>query len=188
MVGEVRAEWSTPGGGAGQSVFHTAAILNQASAQAVTTAFYDFFYELDDNLPDEVSITMSSEVVNLDAFGVLTDVYPVTPPAPVIGLSAGGYNRAAGGRVDWNTGVITNGRRLKGRTYIVPINASAFDANGLLVPSTRQRFQTASDDLIAALSAITVPLHVWSRTHGISAPVTSATIPLTGAILRGRRD
>jgi hypothetical protein len=147
-----------------------------------------FFSDVADVIPTDVVIAFDSEVVNLAEDGTLTAVFPVTPPTSVPGSGTGNYSRAAGGRVDWSTGVIVGGRRLTGRTYLVPLISNAFDADGLVSSTVQGGLTTAGNDLIAAMNSAGIPLQVWSRKNAASHVAISASAPPNGAILRSRRD
>lgn len=187
MPSQYRAIWSTPGGGTGYSVFHFEDVVSNTEAQNTANAVRTFFNSLTGIFPDDVTITFDSEVVVLDLAGVLQSVYPVTPPSSVTGINTTSYNRAAGCRVDWDTGHIVAGRRLSGRTYLVPIGSNSYDTTGLLNSVNAAAVVTAGQALITATSSIK-PLAVWSRTHGVMWAVDTASCPLKGAILTGRRD
>jgi len=188
MPGEYRAVWSTAGGGIGYTVFHFATTVDSnAEAQTIANAVRAFFQSLVGLFPNEVSINFESEYLNLAADGTLEAVFAVAPPAQVLGTDTSTYNRAAGVRVDWGTGQIVNGRRLTGRTYLVPVGAGAYDATGLVTSANATAILAAANTLISA-TASTAPLAVWSRTHQVSHVVTTPSVPSKGAILTGRRD
>lgn len=187
MPAQYRALWSTPGGGAGFTVLHfTTAVLGTA-AQTIADQVQDFFDDLDPILPDDVSIAFDNEVLDLEEDGTLIEAHSVTIPPTVVGDSTGIYARAQGARIDWHTGQVVAGRRLNGRTYVVPIVGSGFDTTGLLTAPVLLQLATAAQNLIVAAAAAR-PLRVWSRTHATSAAVQSFSTPAKGAILRGRRD
>lgn len=187
MPSQYRALWSTPGGGVGFSVFHFQDVVSTTEAQNTANAIRTFFNGVAGILPDDVVITFDPEVVVLDLAGALVTVFPVTPPASVTGGSTSTFNRAAGVRIDWNTGHIVAGRRLKGRTYLVPVASTTFDTVGIVTSAASTAILAAANALITATSSIK-PLTIWSRTHGIMWAVDSAAVPGKGAILTGRRD
>ena len=187
MPGEYRVIWSTPGGGTGYSVFHLQNMVSTSNAQIAANAFRAFFNTNAGLFPDEVSFTFDNEMLELDLAGNLLAVYPVTAPAAVVGTQTLSYNRAAGVRIDWGTGVIVGGRRLNGRTYLVPASIGAFDANGLVTSATQAAVAASCSTLLTALNAVG-NLAVWSRTHAACHDVITASVPNKGAILRGRRD
>lgn len=187
MPAQYRALWSVPGGGSGFTVLHFTIAGTGTAAQQIAADTRQFFQDLNGQLPDDVTITFDSEVLDLSEAGVLTAVWPVTPPSGVTGGSTAVYSRAQGARVDWATDEIVSGRRLTGRTYVVPIRSTSFDTTGLLTSSDASGILDQANAFIAATAA-NRPLRVWSRTHGVSAVVQAASVPRQGAILRGRRD
>lgn len=188
MPSEYRAIWGVLGGGTGYSVFHADLADDATDAQEFADAVQDFFSALANVLPTDVIINFDSEVVNLAEDGTLVGVFPVTVPTQVTGSGTGSYSRAAGARIDWTTGVIVGGRRLTGRTYLVPIVGSAFDADGVLTTTVQTGLQTAAQDFIADLTAAGIVLRIWSRKNASSSVVIDASVPAKGAILRSRRD
>lgn len=187
MPAEYRAIWSAPGGGTGYSVLHFANAGSSSPAQQIAADTRVFFNALNVVLPNNVIITFDSEVLDLALDGTLENVYAVTPPAQVTGLGTGEFARAAGAVVNWGTGVILSGRRLSGKTYIVPTAGNTFDTDGILTTAARGAIQTAAANFITA-TASNRALGVWSRARTGFAPVTQASVPIQGAILRGRRD
>jgi hypothetical protein len=187
MPSEYRAIWSTPGGGTGYSVFHFQDVVSNTQAQGLANAVRAFFLTVSGVIPDDCTVSFDSEVTVYTLGGVLTGVFPVTPPAPTPGLTNATFNRAAGVRIDWGTGHIVAGRRLTGRTYIVPAGAGAFDSTGLVNSANITALTNAGQALITACSSIQA-LVVWSKTHGIAWAIDTASVPTKGAILTGRRD
>jgi hypothetical protein len=187
MPAQYRALWSVPGGGTGYSVLHFTTAGSSGPAQQIATDVHDLFADLNGQIPDDVTVTFDSEVLDLSEAGVLTAVWPVTPPSSVPGVSTAVYARAQGARIDWSTDTIVAGRRLTGRTYIVPVRGTSFDTTGLLTSTDASSILDQANAFLTQTSS-NRPLRVWSRTHGVSAVVGAASVPRQGAILRGRRD
>ena len=187
MPAEYRAIWSVPRGGTGYSVFHFVDAVDSSDAQGQANAVRAFFDGIKNVIPNDVTFTFDPEVKVLNSAGVLIDVIPVTVPTGVVGANESEWAGASGFRVDWATGVIAGGRRLAGRTYIVPSAANVFDASGNITSSAISYVQTAAAALITAASTHGV-LGVWSRKNGTTAPVTSGRVAPKGAVLRSRRD
>lgn len=187
IIGEAQILWQGVGG-PGVSTFHVTRPLNQSEAQGVTNALQAFADDLSDLLPNDYVVTGAGEVRLIDdANGQLTGTYPVSGWQSS-GQSAGYFSRAAGARIDWLTQAIVAGRRLRGRTYWVPIRSSSFTQDGILSGGDVSTIQNAGEDLIDALAAVGCPLLAWSPTHGVSALVEAVYVPPKGAILRSRRD
>lgn len=192
MPAEYRALWNVPGGGAGYSTFYSTAPVSPADAQAFANAVAAFFGDVDTFIPSNVTISFDSEVRYLqDASGQLVAVQNVTPPAQVPGVAAGAYAAGAGARIDWRTSSIVNGRRVVGRTFLVPIIGSSFESDGTIVAGTLTALGTAATNYIAALAGVRSAV-VWHRpingAGGSIATISSGNVPDKSALLRSRRD
>lgn len=115
-----------------------------------------------------------------------------TAPTLRAGSSAGNYSAASGACVNWYTNGVRNGRRIRGRTFIVPLGGASLDTNGTINDTQLTGLRTATTGLIAP--STTGDLGVWSRpslpgaADGQWHAVTSYTIPDKVAVLRSRRD
>jgi hypothetical protein len=201
MVAIVRTEWDGTSGGPGltQMALIGGAEFTAANAQSAVNAVRKFWQANVSYLPDELRLTVSP-VVDIyretDAELIGSVVAPVVP-VQVIGISTQGYAGGAGIKLNWNTGVIRNGRRVKGSTFIVPIAMGAYGLTGTPLPATANTWNTAAQTLMADLTAGGTALAVWSRPlvkdqvitrTGSLSGVLSGTLAPKSAILRGRRD
>jgi hypothetical protein len=187
---EYRAVWSVTGGGTGYSVFHVRE-ANTVSIDIAATAFASDLraglVTLTGDLPNDVTITFESEAREIDvSSGTLLGVHAVTAPASITGVQTGVYAAPSGAKVDLITGGIVAGRRLKGRTFIVPLSATSYADNGQVASSARTRLVTAFEMFRDDVG--TYSLGVWSRTHGMLADVISFSASTRAAVLRSRRD
>lgn len=87
----------------------------------------------------------------------------------------------------WITGAVIGGRKLRGRTFLVPFLADQFDTSGTINNTTVTTHQTAGNVLAA-----TGKLQIWKRpspggSNGTSALVTAAVMPDKVTSLRSRR-
>jgi hypothetical protein len=187
---EYRAIWNVQGGGTGYSVFHVREAGIEpisASAQSFANALRTGFNSLVARLPDDVIINFDSEARELNvATGTLIGVHGVTPPSNVVGTASGVYAAPSGARVDLITSGIVAGRRLRGRTYMVPLAGSEYTSTGLVAPATRTALNSAFNTFRD--NPGNWSLAVWSRTHGALADVISVNAPGEVAILRSRRE
>ena len=93
-----------------------------------------------------------------------------------------------GARVEWITGVVFNGRRVRGRTFLVPLAKSRFEGPGMLTSGCVSVLQAAASALVSATD-----LRIWSRPSGApgalggSALVSAAVVPDQVSWLRSRR-
>lgn len=201
MVAIVRTEWDGTSGGPGLTQFAVMGGTEFTSgiAQASVNAVRTFWDSLKVYLPNELKLTVLSTVdIYNDATGELTGSYAApVPPTTVLGTSAATYAGGAGLKINWNTGTIRNGRRVRGSTFIVPAATVVFSATGTIDPSAGGAVSTAATTLIANLSSGGAPLLVWSRPlvkdgsitrAGASAGVINGICGPKSAILRGRRD
>ena len=194
---EYRAVWSVTGGGTGYSVFHVRESGLEPvnlSAQAFADDLRAGLVTLGGDLPNDVSINFEAEAREIDvATGTLTDVHAVTPPATVVGIQTGTYAAPSGAKVDLNTAAIVAGRRLKGRTFMVPLAGTSYADNGQVSTGARGRLVTAFG--MFRDNPGNYSLAVWSRPQagppsraGTLADVISVSVPTKAAVLRSRRD
>jgi hypothetical protein len=142
-----------------------------------------------DHLPQTVAIQGDPNVDVLDvATGLLVDSVPVTPPAVVQGANSTVYAAPAGACINWLTGAVHNGHRVRGRTFFVPLASSAFENNGTLHSSALTNLRTAAAAYIAGSSTPCV----WSRPiaggGGAAFAIASSQVTDKVAILTSRRD
>jgi hypothetical protein len=205
MVFQYRALWSTTGG-AGYSVFHARTLTGagQGTAQSFADGVAALFAAISGTtMPSDVTISYDGEVVDLDtSTGELQAVYAVTPPASKTFTATGGYAAPAGGRIDWTTEAIVNGRRLRGRTYIVPLASTNFEADGSITAGAITTLSNGANAYLTAAGGFAdAEAAVWSRPvyegeapnrvlvrGGTVADITGFSIPDSAAVLRSRRD
>lgn len=186
------ARWSGFPGAPGYSVFHFAGgggLISDATqvAERVRAAFL----LVAPRLPTSVSIEVQPTVEVLDSdTGVLSGFQEITAPTAVNGAAAGTYAGPAGAVVNWRTNDVRGGRRIRGRTFLVPLASAAFESNGTLSGSARSDVQDFADELLGG--DLDSEFGVWSRpvggSGGVFATATSASVPDMAAVLRSRRD
>lgn len=128
-----------------------------------------------------------------DTTGHLTGTWSSTGGGQVAGTMAQTSAAGVGACIGWTTGGIVSGkkgpRRLRGRTFLVPIAKNAFDADGTLDPVVLQTIQNLAAGIMAS-----GPLAVWHRptklapAGGSSYAVLSSTVHDKVAFLSSRRD
>lgn len=117
------------------------------------------------------------------------------------GTSDISYAAPAGAVIRWNTNGVAAGKRIRGRTFIVPLFGGAYQSDGSLSPSCLNALTNAASGLAAALP---LSFSIWHRpkfgprpvaggprpliTAGTSSQVTSSSVPDKVAVLRSRRD
>jgi hypothetical protein len=184
---QYRAEWSTPLGGSGYSILNSQA-SSAGPAQQFANQVGVFFTAIASNIPQGVTISFPEEATFHSDNGTILEYFPIDPPETVVPAFPGDYAGPAGLHIQWRTGTVVGGRRLLGRTFIVPLLASAFDPDGTLNPAIIAQVQDAAEDLVTTSTSAAAALSVWSRTASLVAPVTSVVVPDQATVLRSRRD
>lgn len=176
-----------PGAPGVSQLFMTGGIV-QANVDAVRS----FFNAMVGVLPSGLTIQVPSIGDDLDdATGKIVGAWNVATTPPVVtGTATGAYPGNAGAVIHWQTALVKNGRRVRGRTFIVPLSsATAYESNGSLSSTTITTLQTAANGLVTAL---TPNFCVWHRPTGFSggefASIASAKVPDLAVSLRSRRQ
>jgi hypothetical protein len=183
---KITALWQNWPGAPGYTNFY---VLEAGPITTATDGIRAFFDAIKGVIPSGITITVqpSGDQIN-DTNGNITGAWSVDPaPAVVTGSAAGTYAGNAGGVVSWRTNGVVANRRVRGRSFLVPLASTVYDTNGL-TSAAIATLQGAASGLVTAVSP---NLAVWSRPtqlrSGSSHPVTSATVPDLSASLRSRR-
>lgn len=198
----ITAVWSGFSGGPGYSNFHFTTdggfwdgglIGNEAeqAAQAAADRVGAAFTQLSSYLPGSARVDIETEAAILDSDSgeILGSVDVDTPGASATG-SANVYAGPAGAIVNWRTADYRNGRRIRGRTFLVPLAIEAYQDDGTLSSPGRLAVQNFGDEMFNGSGG--PELGVWSRpingAGGVFATVTGFNVPDMVAVLRSRRD
>lgn len=182
-------QWTGFQGAPGYSIFY--ALPSAGVAADIKT----FFTAISSWLPTTVTISCPTEGDTLEeATGILTGSWSGGPGGTVIGGATGTHAGPAGAAVTWDTSGIATGaggkaRRVRGRTFLVPLATTAYESDGTLVLAARNAIQGAADALVSDAAGNLV---VWHRpiggAGGSAHPVTGARVADKVAVLRSRRD
>lgn len=145
-------------------------------------------------VPTSVRLRVARQVEIIEAADgqLLRFMQATTDTTERVGTGTGAYSAASGLVVNWYTGGVVRGRRVRGRTFIVPLAGNALDTDGSIAAAALTAMTTATTTLISTTGA--GDLGVWSRpsapgaTDGTWHLATSFTIPDKAAVLRSRRD
>lgn len=200
-MNRVRVAWSGFSGGPGLSTFYF------GDAAAALGPLRTFFNSMANLLPSGVLINIHETGDTLESTtGAISGQWAGSGQATVAGIGTTDYAAPVGAQVSWLTTVITGGRRIKGRTFLVPLQGSVFDGFGTLDTSAHDSILTYANILWAALPAnmmifqrprLATPqwTDVRGRVHpavaaraGTGAAVSGAIVPLKAAVLTSRRD
>lgn len=134
------------------------------------------------------TIPGSGDIIN-DTNGELTGVWSAAGGATVSASGAGSCPAGVGACIGWSTGGIVNGRKLRGRTFLVPLTYGVYDGDGTIEPGALGTLRTFANSIMAS-----GPLAIWHRptsagaTDGNSYGVVANAVRDKVAILTSRRD
>lgn len=208
-IGRVKIEWSGFQGGPGLTVLHFGspdlASFGQAEAVDAVAKADAFIQALKPHIPYGATLRTLPDVEAMEVgSGSLQSIYSTTPAAAATSTQSLGqqFTAAQGAVITWKTNTIRNRRRMRGRTFLVPMGISITENNGTLSPS----FTTSMNTAAAALrnTGATTRLYVYARPHkdinlpdplpdytfsgGQAGEVIGHSIPDTVAVLRSRRS
>lgn len=185
-LNRVRVAWQGWPGSPGVSTFYIGGTVTQAQIDGIRA----YFNSMAGSLPAGLTINVpaSGDVID-DVSGLITSAWSVaTTPTTVTGTGAGNYAGNAGAVQHWLTGSVINRRRVRGRTFLVPLVATAYDTAGSLSTTTISTMNAAGTALLTALGT---GFRVWHRPNngisGGSAVVTGFRVPDLAVSLRSRR-
>lgn len=196
----VKIRWAGFIGSPGYSVMHflgdVGTPTGQETAEGAASLAATWCQSIKDLLPAVASLQVMGDVEEIaESTGELVNIYSVTTPGPTSSSAASGesYAGPCGAVVNWRTSGVRNGRRVHGKTFLVPLTSSALENNGTLKPTTMSTILSASNTLING--AFDAPdFGVFARptspgnTDGIFHAAKSCNVPDMAAVLRSRRD
>jgi len=184
---EITALWQGFTGSPGYTRVKFDGLLDEGGAQAATARLRTFFSGMTSILPDDVQIGFTEAGRLYNDAGVLVGEVDQGTHATVVGQSVGSFSSPSGAVINWLTAAFQRGRRLRGRTFIVPLAGSAYDASGSLAGTTITSLSTAAETLIGGTPGVIIASR---RADGfyLQAIVTGSSVPDRAAVLRSRRD
>ena len=182
-ISRLRVTWTNWPGAPGYSNFFFSSLTPNSAAVAT------FFDAIKAQLPTGLTIQFpgSGDILS-ETTGQLTGDWSQTAPTSVVGTGTGSYPGSCGAVVHWLSSSFVRGRRLRGRTFLVPLSGGSYDSAGSLNTGPQGTFQAAANALVTATAGDMV---VWSRPGlqgaGSVGPVTSARVPDLAVVMRSRR-
>lgn len=188
---KMQVTWSGTTGLPGTTTLYSLAIPPVSGVKAMFTSLKAYF-------PAGLTWTIpaSGDVID-ETTGILTGAWSSGSALSEVSSGSTAYAGGVGCVIRWTTTTIVEGRRLRGRTFMVPMIVGSYDTDGSLTAGMVGFVQTAATALVTAYSSNLV---VWSRpkkdpddpetiirpgSHGI---VTGAQAIDKVAVLRSRRD
>lgn len=197
LRGKIR--WTIPGAGTAFTVLHFRTLSGgtpvQADADEAVAKMQTFATAIKSTLPNVVTLQVQNEVEEIvTASGSMLGVFTTASQTAQTGTAsaAAGWAAAAGAVISWSTAGVRNGRRVRGRNFVVPLSNEAWDVDGTLKTVPMNTLNSASTALRTAGTA--VGLTVYARptapgaTDGVEWEVSGHRIPDMSAILRSRRS
>lgn len=171
------------GGGAGVATFYTDA------ATDITVPLNAFWTSMMAKMPDDFVITVPPDGAQIeDTTGALIGSWSGGTGGTHTGSTTGSYTGGAGASIKWSTTTFIAGRRIAGRTFLVPLDGAVYDTTGKINPTQRSTMLNYASTF---LSLCLGHLYVWHRPHGgvagSSVPITGCSINLTVAGLKSRK-
>lgn len=173
----IRVQWvGSSVVGAGLSTFYVTS--GTAGAPA---ALHTFFDTIKAALKNGESVTIPNTGDTIDvATGAINGTWTSGTASSVTFTGSNQYASGVGTRVAWTTNGIRAGRRVRGATYLVPLDAGVYFTDGRIVASTQAAILGAANALLAALPGA---LEIYSRPSGALPGMSS---PVTGAVVNGK--
>lgn len=188
LLNRIRIDWAgTPVTGASVTTLHYDATGGAVPDVAkVLTAFQG----IASSLPTGLTITVpnSGDVID-SATGVLQTTWTGGVGGTATGSDGTTYPKGVGAVLTMLTAGVANGRRVRGRVFLVPLGGSGYATDGTINNALLGPLAAVGTNLMAA-----GPLMIWHRPK-LTAPgtggaflVTTTRVPDKVAILRSRRD
>lgn len=194
---KVKIKWSGFAGGPGYTNFFfrdIAGTPTQATADNAALKAGNFCSYVRTYVPIEAALQVQSDVeVIEETTGELQSVFNVTGMTAQQGQAASApYSAASGGVITWRTDGVRNGRRVRGRTFLVPLANSAYQSDGTIASAALTSLNTNIASFLAPSGSANFGVYARptskTATDGIFHKATSFSIPDKVAVLRSRRD
>lgn len=206
----VKLRWSGFQGGPGYSIFHFAntseGFNTIAEAEAAVDRVDAFAEAIKGMIPYQTSLQVETDVEDINPVnGEMITVFSATPASAHNATISLGPTFAGpvGMVINWKTGGVRAGRRVRGRTFLVPLLSQTFDINGTATSGALSTVNAAAAPLYAGTEP-DIRLGVWARPtaikdangdptgeyndDGVWHPATAHSVPDMAAVLRSRRD
>lgn len=188
----VRSLWTGFTGAPGYTnQFFSNDSIDPAGASQTGAAVRAMFLAMASYLPSVVKINVQPtvDVFALGTGEITGQVTMSTVPPQVSGVASGAYSAPSGAAITWTTDTYVKGRRRKGRTFFVPLGATAYDTDGTLAAGCVTALTNAAAAITGATGTTPVVWHRAVAKVGAEASVITGAIPADRAsVLRSRRD
>lgn len=196
QLNRVRVALTGYPGGPGVSTFYFRGL------QTARQSLQSFYTAILGGMPDDVRVQVEATGDIIESTtGDLVGSWVKDPLPALAGTDPGLYAAPVGVLVRWNTGSIVGGKRVRGRTFLVPITNPNFNTFGQVSAAAVAQIEGAANAFRFEQSLDFV---IWSRPFagsvavpprparpprlGSDSLVLSASVSPKAAVLRSRRD
>lgn len=189
----VKVRWTGFSGAPGYNVFHFGQwdVPDLSHAQGAVDALSTFYTSLRLYHPAAVKWDIDPAVEVLHSpNGELISYLQAAQPATISATGTGNWSSPTGYCINWLTDTVRRGRRVRGKSFMVPMSASAMSVDGTLDSSALTAINAAANGLAAGAGPALI---VYGRptpdtSDGVVADVMGIRVADKAAVLRSRRD
>jgi hypothetical protein len=191
-LARINCAWQNWPGAPGVTTFYTQGAPFSTDIDGIRA----FFDAIKAYLPTGLTIQVptSGDMINEADGKITTSWTTVATPAVVTGSNVGTYAGNAGACVHWLTAGVVAGRRVRGRSFLVPL-VGAFEANGSLAATPLSTITSAAAALVTAATSLAVWARPFTPEPGDNKPARAGTlhdvigsrVPDLAVSLRSRR-
>lgn len=196
-VSTVTTEWTGFQGSPGYTKMNFLELSSSQLVQSAVDSVRNFWFLIRANLKQDWTLTVKPMVqtFDLNTGDLVNEITAGTAPVIVTGsvVPGAGFAAGVGFQVKWSTGQIMDGRKITGRTFVVPA-ASAAEFDGTILEATRTAAITAGNALISATGN---EFCIWHKRYDNSDPpkyiggtthvVSGCDVPDRVSVLKTRR-
>lgn len=180
----IKITWTGMPGGPGVTQLYATSASGARPALATWIGAWKYL------VPDCVTLTIEGQGDTVDSTtGLITGTWTDGANTALVGTGSSSQYFAAGGAcISWSTGGVVKGRRVQGRTFLVPLTSLAYQGSAL-VGTTVSAIQGATNTLLGSGNVFWI-LHrptTKGGTDGQAFQVTGGTVKNHQAILSSRR-
>lgn len=182
---QITAVWTGAAGLPGYTRLRFNGPATSAEAEAMAARVRTFFAAWTTYIPSGIRISFGGPAQIFSDAAVLEGEVTYTSPADVNGTAAGAYAAASGATVQWLTNAYQNGRKVRGRTFMVPL-AAAYDTAGTLATAVVTNGTAAANALANDVPGLTLVTRSGAIVQRAS--IVGGVVADRAAVLRSRRD
>lgn len=168
----------------------------------ISTTLHDLWDALKSHIPIECTyqVEPGGDLLE-DTTGALTGAWSAAAVAPVTGTHNALMSALSGAQIEWLSATILDGKRMRGRSFIVPLGGNDYTGSGSIGTTAVTAIKAAADTFQLAEAG---GFCIWHRPRKAKAAtayhpavtaragghgmVTSTRVPSKCVVLKSRRD